>query len=294
MSTSNRQLDLQLQTFSDASMDDSSVYFSTPFHHLHRQNAGRTFQWFGTDQPERFNREGGYTQTDISYQFNAHGYRCEELTTSPVVFIGCSFTFGVGLKVEETWAHQVARHLQIPYINLAYQGAGIQYIQRTLMKVCDLVQPKLVVALIPYNYRFEFISSEQGNPLRVWSKSGITSQSFFGANRDRTYAYELFTTREQEDFNLLHGFFAVQKYLSTRGCQFAWNVWEYEERRTPYFNKLVASSDLGIYWPSEIFNGLIRWKDLKNKARDSSHPGREYHAQYAQFILEKIQALKIS
>jgi hypothetical protein len=287
----NNKLDQQLQTFQGSASDDKSVYFQTPFHHLHQQNAGKTFPWFGTDQPERFNPESGYNKEDISYTFNTHGYRCKELQPAKILFLGCSYTFGTGLQEDETWAAQVANHFLSPCMNIGYQGAGIHYMQRTLMKVFDVVKPELVIALVPYSYRFELVSSDLGHPLKVWSKSGINSKTFTGKDQDRTFSYELFTTREQEDFQMVQGLFTIQQFLTAKACKFAWNVWEYEEKKSAFFRSLLTSDLQSSHWESDVFNNHIRWKDLKLKARDSSHPGKAFHETYAKEVIGKAEHL---
>lgn len=293
MYTSLSSYDEQFHLLMDPSDNDPSVYFRGLHHHLHRQNAGRSFQWFATDQESRFNPEGGYTAQDITYKFNQHGYRCDELTHSPVVFIGCSYTFGVGLKQEETWASLIARKLQIPYINLAFPAVSPHYMLRTLIKSVDELKPKAVMALIPYNYRFEFVSSEPHLPLKNWSKSGITSKTFSGEDRERVYSFELFTRQEHEDFMLMSSLMTMQSFLKARGIHFINSLWEYKERKSSYFQNLLQHSKLENHVVSEIFNGHVRWKDLQLKARDSSHPGRQFHQQFAEVMLRQVECLNI-
>ena len=278
--------DKQFHTLHSSESGDSESFFKGSRHHLHTQNANKTFKWFATDQPERFNKVSGYTEADIDYKFNSDGYRCEELAPSPVLFLGCSYTFGVGIRSEETWPQRFAKHLGIPCMNVAYPGASIGFLQRTLVKTVPIVKPKHVIALIPYSYRFEFISTNKGNPIKVWTASGVNSGVFKGEDKERLYSYELFTRQENEDFQLASGLFMIKNYLAAMGIEFSYTLWTYENAVTDYFNKICPTNI--DHMQTDIFNNHYRWKDLSKKARDSSHPAKEYHEHYSQFLAEKI------
>lgn len=283
--------DKQFHTLhSDNSCDESS-YLSSPKHHLHKQNANNSFQWFATDQPERFNMQSSYKENSIDYKFNSDGYRCEELAPAPFLFTGCSYSFGVGLKSEETWPALLANKLGVTNMNVSYPGASIQYIQRTLLKTIPLVKPKCVVALIPYNYRFEFVSSGADRALKVWTASGVRNGVFKGEDKERLYGYELFTRSENEDFLLASGLYFIQSYLQALGIKFIFSLWTYENEISDYFENISAPILDKNYLKTDIFNNHYRWKDLSKKARDSSHPAAQYHQHYSDFLIEGLKCL---
>jgi hypothetical protein len=61
-----------------------------------------------------------------------------------LLFVGCSFTWGLGVKNEDTYAVQVGRMLGVPSVNLAMGGYGsIQSLLRLRANVG--LQPKVVV-----------------------------------------------------------------------------------------------------------------------------------------------------
>lgn len=271
----------QLQSYEGSDSFDEQSLFASPHHHLHKRNAGQEFQWFSTDNPDRFNPESGYSEKDITYKFNSHGYRCDELTKSPILFLGCSYTMGVGLPVQDVWAKKLAEYYKAPYMNIAFHVGSATYNLRTLQKVWDIVRPEKVIALLPYSHRLEFFSEENTNSLKVWVKSGIRSQNFSGDDRERLLNYELYSSQRQEDFHLLSHLQSMNSFVKANGSRFIWSVWEYEEKMSDFFQKNAADKKVfGEFVKSDIFNGHTRWKDLKLKSRDSSHPGRQFHEQF--------------
>lgn len=272
----------ELQSYEGPDSFDESSLFGGPFHHLHQRNAGKEFQWFSTDNPERFNPHGGYSESSISYKFNSHGYRCDELGASRILFLGCSYTQGVGLPLQDIWAHKLATHFKTPYVNVAFHGGGAGYNLRSLQKVWSVVRPELVIGLFPYNHRLEFVSDDNGHPLKVWVKSGIRSQNFSGKDREKLLNYELFSDQKQEDFHLLSHLFSMNQFIKASGSRFVWSMWEYDEHMSESFMKKITHPGkfFGEYVPNDIFHRHTRWKDLHLKARDSTHPGKEFHHKF--------------
>ena len=69
-------------------------------------------------------RHGWWDQSAIEYRFNAQGFRADEFTASAgTVFLGCSFTVGIGVAYEDTWPRRVSSALGSACWNLG-QGAG--------------------------------------------------------------------------------------------------------------------------------------------------------------------------
>ena len=275
--------DERFQLILNSDQNDLRYYFESPFHHYHKLTANQKFQWFATDQQENINRE--YREIDkIVYEFNSFGYRCDELTKSDLMFVGCSFTFGVGLPKQDVWSYLLAKEFDQPYINLSYPGGSLSYIQRTILKCFDVVMPRKIFVLIPYNYRFEFISTENPDFIKVWSKSGLSHKNFFGKDKERIYAYEIFTTKKNEEFEFLKSLFFINSYIKARGCQLFWTEWQYDELPTAYFESEKTKTIYGNYIESSVFNRHKRHESLSLKARDGIHPSSQFHRQYYQEV----------
>ena len=62
---------------------------------------------------------------DIDYKINKQGFRCDHFSDEEgILFLGCSFTFGVGLHEHQTWAYKVADNYNTKCWNLGIPGHG--------------------------------------------------------------------------------------------------------------------------------------------------------------------------
>ncbi len=63
---------------------------------------------------------------DIDYRINKQGFRCDHFSDEEgILFLGCSFTFGIGLHEHQTWAYKVAEHFGVKCWNLGIPGHGL-------------------------------------------------------------------------------------------------------------------------------------------------------------------------
>jgi hypothetical protein len=87
------------------------------------------------------------------YKLNTLGYRSQEFRKVPVVFAGCSITFGVGVPHEGIWSTIVGEKLGLDYVNLSVPGWSIQAIIDNLFRYFYTYgNPEtLFVALPDYN-----------------------------------------------------------------------------------------------------------------------------------------------
>lgn len=97
------------------------------------------------------------------YRFNSLGYRCDEfnLEDHGVLTIGCSHTFGWGVRVEERFSSILCQKLEqrikkpVADWNLALPSKSNDYISRTLMGSLFVLKPKLVVICFTGLFRKE-------------------------------------------------------------------------------------------------------------------------------------------
>lgn len=120
-------------------------------------------EYFDNDNPDQW---GQYTNptsvVNVGYKLNSLGYRCDEFNLEselPVVFMGCSHTFGLGLPLEDTWTYQTISNIRaktnktIPYWNLARNGSSIDLQFWNLHKHIEQLKPKFIFFLVPAIYR---------------------------------------------------------------------------------------------------------------------------------------------
>jgi hypothetical protein len=105
-------------------------------------------------------------QERTRYDFNAHGYRCDEFRCGPpsVLVIGCSYTFGQSLYAEATYPWQLRELFQARFgrdfdlWNLGMPGRGNDYISRVLMCALPALKPSFVFVYFTHAGRREILS----------------------------------------------------------------------------------------------------------------------------------------
>ncbi len=106
-------------------------------------------------------RHGWDNEHSINYRYNRDGFRGDEFVEhNCLVALGCSFTFGVGLREDQTWPWIVADRLQLACNNLAWGGASADRCWRMAEFWVPQLQPKLVVMLTPPGGRMELIVND--------------------------------------------------------------------------------------------------------------------------------------
>lgn len=93
---------------------------------------------------------------DITYSINSHGFRDVEFDNRQCgIALGCSFTFGVGIKQEHTWPAQLSQMTGTYVWNLGVGGASFDTAFRLGKYYIGKLAPKFVCLLIPPMSRFE-------------------------------------------------------------------------------------------------------------------------------------------
>jgi hypothetical protein len=101
-----------------------------------------------------------YDNSNFTYKMNKHGYRMnKELDEvdfdSYYAFFGCSFTVGIGLPLEETFAYKISKKAGVDYINGAIGGTAPSFVQANLIELFSKAPklPKVVIINWPPIYR---------------------------------------------------------------------------------------------------------------------------------------------
>lgn len=108
-------------------------------------------------------RNKGWDQEDaITYHINSEGFRCEEFDDTPcLVALGCSYTFGVGLPVADTWPALVGKARGLKVVNLAWGGQGSDYCFRMAEYWLRHLPVRLCLLLNPPPCRIEVVTEDQ-------------------------------------------------------------------------------------------------------------------------------------
>ena len=171
----------------------------------------RTLHWNTGDTEEHWKQNGNldkmnprYREEPIEYHLNSLGYRCKELEDYEddkfILVFGCSYTEGVGLHEDEIWHHHMSEKYNLPIMNLAMGGAGIdfQYFNTVLYIKNKFPKPKLVVTQYPGEYRKTFAYA---NRLQTW----VAENQDVALDPDEKYESEWYFNRHivyPENMNL--------------------------------------------------------------------------------------------
>jgi len=109
------------------------------------------------DKNEKQLLDLGWTKDNILYEYNDAGYRSEEFYGNDpcAMFVGCSFTYGMGLNIEATWGHMVARKLGLRFCSVAKPGYSNDACFREVRNWISEIKPEKVFMLAPPSHRFE-------------------------------------------------------------------------------------------------------------------------------------------
>ena len=137
--------------------------------HRNQPDASTTKFWHGSDSeseykkncsdPERLHKlqkYGWYECNDLTYRFNSQGFRDDEFDQQPAVLaIGCSFTQGIALKVDQCWPRQLENLLQKKVWNLGVGGISLDTCYRLMEYWIGHLNVDSVFCAVPPMNRYE-------------------------------------------------------------------------------------------------------------------------------------------
>jgi hypothetical protein len=139
-------------------------------HHGNFHHRNKTLTWAGTDQEDLFEKNCSVAETFkqltelgwldpniISYKYNNYGFRTPEFDDRPsAVALGCSFTEGVGIGIDQAWPSVLSNLCNLHFWNLGVGGSAFDTVFRLLDYYLLKLNVKFVCILIPPSTRFEY------------------------------------------------------------------------------------------------------------------------------------------
>jgi len=93
---------------------------------------------------------------DVNYSFDDMGYRNNTpYQHNAILAIGDSFTLGLGVNVDDTWANRLSKILNYPVLNFSLNGASNDWIARRTTELMDFFKPKAVIVHYTFSHRRE-------------------------------------------------------------------------------------------------------------------------------------------
>lgn len=144
------------------------------FTHTYSTLACKELDWLVSDSEVNYttnlknNREQlnqfGWLNTDnfFTYKFNDDGFRSNSLYTDQksIMFLGCSYTVGIGISAQDRWSTIVAKNLNLYEMNLGIGGSSTDTAFRLAWYWIPKLTPNVVVCLPPGGQRYEFFNKE--------------------------------------------------------------------------------------------------------------------------------------
>lgn len=116
----------------------------------------------------------GDKSNNTDYYFNKYGYRydgSDKWYDNNLVVIGDSFTFGLGLNIQDTWSHKLSEKMNCNLINLSQGSCSNEYIYNTLKRELPKIKNvKYIIVYFTYHHRFDFIDKPGGPWSSKWEK----------------------------------------------------------------------------------------------------------------------------
>ena len=201
-----------------------------------------------------FEENGWLDEQAITYTFNTHGFRCEEFDQRPAwLALGCSFTEGVGLSVDDVWPAPLNKLIDKHIWNMGVGGSALDTCFRLLDYYIDKLNVQGVFLLQPPEHRIEVFTS--GSPV-IYLPSEYSNHS------------PLFKHWISDEMNIKisirKNLLAMQKLCDDKGI------------------RLITRKQTDLAGPPNLY-GI---SDMRPRARDLIHDGKFSHTYLSELFYE--------
>ena len=224
-----------------------------------------TYKWFPMDNkdvfkgnlkkhPERL-KELGWDKTKINYSLDSLGLRNNEDIQhgeTYTLFLGCSFTFGIGVPVENTWPYYFMQELGCKGYNAGHPGYGIDANFRSLYYLTQKGYKFDRVVMLNTSDRIEIFDKKSNNWQIVawWSEHKPELKKV-----------------------LLHDNFCQLNELKTMNA--------IQNICTQHNIEFINANSIDTFEMHELINNC-------HSARDLQHPGPNTHKQLAEYFINLV------
>ena len=224
---------------------------------------------------------------------NSFGYRCDEFVRDHdgmhVLFGGCSYTWGTGLLVEETWAKKLYNRLNNEvkcsgYFNVGFPGSSVFIEVFDIIKYCETYgKPDVIFYNIPGLNRFFALEVDQETGIAIDPPQMGNSFLAIGKNMiplPRYMAYQ--------------HYYMLEKYCESNNIK----LFSFSWMKDHFFKDLSLKKDSPInhfyvYEDEDLINYVSEYslahKDERwiKVSRDGQHFGVAYNQFWSDFIYNK-------
>lgn len=216
---------------------------------------------------------------DVSYYINKYGARGDwNIETQKddylkIAVFGCSFTFGVGLPENKTWASQFVQKLEvdrpIQLINLGYPGGSIAKNLKHFKYLTDIYKIDIAIFLLPTHWREEYSEYyTSDHPVTFYNFIPNFALEYKKEKWEQYYTYSTDGTRFYDMVKMIS---YMELIASTKGIETYYSSWDEQTLNFIREHKLVKIYQILPYFKF-LENMLGPHLNMKY-ARDGFHPG---------------------
>jgi len=149
-------------------------------YHTNIQYANQTLNWVIGDEYNAYLRnikinynaldDAGWIDEQIEYKFNNYGFRDNTFPYNiDFLAVGCSHTFGVGLKKEQVWVSKLGELLNKKVYNAGISGASMDTMYRLIDDITRNHDISNIFMFAPASYRYELCVDDEKDIFEVYN-----------------------------------------------------------------------------------------------------------------------------
>jgi hypothetical protein len=228
------------------------------------------------------------------YELNTLGYRGPEFKKVPVIFAGCSITFGVGVPYDGIWSTILGEKLGLDCVNLSVPGWSTQAIVDNLFKyfykygnpeTLFVVFPDYSRLILTSNRDFCTVGGYNTDPRLIKVQHAVLSGTAIEDRPKYSKKPHEFTDFITNEYALLQTFRSINaliSYCKGSNIKLVWSTWDIETNEIINIVKdtLNKNSYSGYTFADSSFSGV----PIINQERDYNYSGchEEYVSRYGE------------
>ena len=232
---------------------------------------------------------------EIFYNHNEDGFRCDSFSAEsqlPILFLGCSFTEGTGINLEDVWSYRLLekikqyKNVDIPYWSLASGGSSIDLQALYLHTFIDQLKPKYIFFLLP--------------PLERRLFRAFTKPIMFSSREVKTPTAPL-TSVESKIINqatpllLDPDYYILESLKSLILINEVCNRYQTKVFYSTWIKDIETEDSFEFFEDVKHLNNFTRlthkFPEIIDKARDNQHAGPITNNNFSEYVFEEIKDL---
>ena len=165
-----------------------------------------------------------YKKNPIQYRHNNYGFRTpddfNDVDTGNV-FLGDSYTFGIGYRLEDIWSYKLSQKLGGKFWNLGQPGTSMGTAVRLMLGWKDYLKIDKIFHLIHQFPRFAVMKPDKSG---VFSMAGYNERNKFRGMEDYSYTWKFFVDVLSQDphwhYYCESNLYTIKGIANELGCEY--------------------------------------------------------------------------